>query len=377
MITANDIGLVTPFVEQFNEPLTLSDGSLLSAFELIVETYGELNAAKTNAVLICHALSGNHHAAGRHQASDRKPGWWDQLIGPGKPIDTSRFFVVSLNNLGGCDGSTGPASINPATQQAWGPDFPSVKVRDWVVTQALLADRLGIETWAAVIGGSLGGMQALQWAIDLPDRVRHCVALAAAPRLTAQNIAFNEIARHAITSDKRWHAGHYQAEDVAPIDGIALARMVGHLTYMSADGMSDKFGRELRDASIDGANEDNTVFEVESYLRYQGTRFATRFDANTYLLMTRALDHFDLAASTDGDLAAAMAKSQCRFLIMSFSSDWRFSPARSKEITNALLAADKAVTYADIETDAGHDAFLIYDPVYVGLFDAWMRQVKI
>jgi len=377
MVAANDIGLVKPFVEQFNEPLTLSDGSVLPAFELVVETYGELNAAKTNAVLICHALSGNHHAAGRHHVSDRKPGWWDQLIGPGKPIDTSRFFVVCLNNLGGCDGSTGPASINPANQQPWGPDFPSVKVCDWVVTQALLADRLGIDTWAAVIGGSLGGMQALQWSIDLPDRVRHCVALAAAPRLTAQNIAFNEIARHAITSDKRWHAGHYQAEDVAPIDGIALARMVGHLTYMSADGMSDKFGRELRDASIDGANEDNTVFEVESYLRYQGTRFATRFDANTYLLMTRALDHFDLAANTDGDLAAAMGKSQCRFLIMSFSSDWRFSPARSREITNALLTADKAVTYADIETDAGHDAFLIYDPVYVGLFDAWMRQVKI
>ncbi len=377
MVAANDIGLVTPFVEQFNEPLTLSDGSVLPAFELVVETYGELNAAKTNAVLICHALSGNHHAAGRHHVSDRKPGWWDQLIGPGKAIDTSRFFVVCLNNLGGCDGSTGPASINPANQQPWGPDFPSVKVCDWVVTQALLADRLGIDTWAAVIGGSLGGMQALQWSIDLPDRVRHCVALAAAPRLTAQNIAFNEIARHAITSDKRWHAGHYQAEDVAPIDGIALARMVGHLTYMSADGMSDKFGRELRDASIDGANEDNTVFEVESYLRYQGTRFATRFDANTYLLMTRALDHFDLAANTGGDLAAAMGKSQCRFLIMSFSSDWRFSPARSREITNALLTADKAVTYADIETDAGHDAFLIYDPVYVGLFDAWMRQVKI
>jgi homoserine O-acetyltransferase len=377
MVAANDIGLVTPFVEQFNEPLTLSDGSVLPAFELVVETYGELNAAKTNAVLICHALSGNHHAAGRHHADDRKPGWWDQLIGPGKPIDTSRFFVVCLNNLGGCDGSTGPASINPATQQAWGPDFPSVKVCDWVVTQALLADRLGIDTWAAVIGGSLGGMQALQWSIDLPDRVRHCVALAAAPRLTAQNIAFNEIARHAITSDKQWHAGHYQRANAAPIDGIALARMVGHLTYMSADGMSDKFGRELRDASIDGANEDNTVFEVESYLRYQGTRFATRFDANTYLLMTRALDHFDLAENTGGDLAAAMAKSQCRFLIMSFSSDWRFSPARSREITNALLTADKAVTYADIETDAGHDAFLIYDPVYVGLFDAWMRQVKI
>lgn len=377
MVAANDIGLVTPFVEQFNEPLTLSDGSVLPAFELVVETYGELNAAKTNAVLICHALSGNHHAAGRHHADDRKPGWWDQLIGPGKPIDTSRFFVVCLNNLGGCDGSTGPASINPATQQAWGPDFPSVKVCDWVVTQALLADRLGIDTWAAVIGGSLGGMQALQWSIDLPDRVRHCVALAAAPRLTAQNIAFNEIARHAITSDKQWHAGHYQGANAAPIDGIALARMVGHLTYMSADGMSDKFGRELRDASIDGANEDNTVFEVESYLRYQGTRFATRFDANTYLLMTRALDHFDLAENTGGDLAAAMAKSQCRFLIMSFSSDWRFSPARSREITNALLTADKAVTYADIETDAGHDAFLIYDPVYVGLFDAWMRQVKI
>jgi len=377
MVAANDIGLVTPFVEQFHEPLTLSDGSVLPAFELVVETYGELNAAKTNAVLICHALSGNHHAAGRHHADDRKPGWWDQLIGPGKPIDTSRFFVVCLNNLGGCDGSTGPASINPATQQAWGPDFPSVKVCDWVVTQALLADRLGIDTWAAVIGGSLGGMQALQWSIDLPDRVRHCVALAAAPRLTAQNIAFNEIARHAITSDKQWHAGHYQGVNAAPIDGIALARMVGHLTYMSADGMSDKFGRELRDASIDGANEDNTVFEVESYLRYQGTRFATRFDANTYLLMTRALDHFDLAENTGGDLAAAMAKSQCRFLIMSFSSDWRFSPARSREITNALLTADKAVTYADIETDAGHDAFLIYDPVYVGLFDAWMRQVKI
>ena len=377
MVAANDIGLVTPFVEQFNEPLTLSDGSVLPAFELVVETYGELNAAKTNAVLICHALSGNHHAAGRHHVSDRKPGWWDQLIGPGKAIDTSRFFVVCLNNLGGCDGSTGPASINPANQQPWGPDFPSVKVCDWVVTQALLADRLGIDTWAAVIGGSLGGMQSLQWAIDLPDRVRHCVALAAAPRLTAQNIAFNEIARHAITSDKRWHAGNYQAANVAPIDGIALARMVGHLTYMSADGMSDKFGRELRDVNIDGASEDNTVFEVESYLRYQGARFASRFDANTYLLMTRALDHFDLAADTDGDLAAAMAQSQCRFLIMSFSSDWRFSPARSREITNALLKANKAVTYADIETDAGHDAFLIYDPVYVGLFDAWMRQVQI
>jgi len=377
MAGATSVGIVTPRIEHFAQPLELRNGRVLPTFELMVETYGTLNSDGSNAVLICHALSGNHHAAGFHTPDDRKPGWWDLMIGPGKPIDTRRFFVVSLNNIGGCDGSTGPASINPETGAPWGPAFPQVQVADWVKSQAMLADRLGIKVWAAVIGGSLGGMQALQWATQLPERVRNCVVLAAAPKLTAQNIAFNEIARHAILTDPDWHNGNYSHHKAIPSRGLALARMVGHLTYMSADGMSDKFGRELREDNERAESEEEVVFQVESYLRYQGRQFSTRFDANTYVLMTRALDYFDIAEDFDGDLTAAMTQISARTLVVSFSSDWRFAPARSREITNALINANRPVTYAEIVTDGGHDAFLLSNSDYEGLFGAWMQQVTI
>ena len=376
MVHAGDVGLVTAAREVFSETLTLTSGRTLAGFELITETYGQLNAQRSNAVLICHALSGNHHAAGRYDLSDPKPGWWDLHIGPGKAIDTNRFFVVSLNNLGGCDGSSGPNTMNSDTELPWGPDFPQVSVSDWVTTQVMLADRLGIDSWAAVIGGSLCGMQALHWAVHYPERVRNCVALAAAPKLTAQNIAFNEIARQAILSDPDWLSGHYQRETVTPTRGLSLARMVGHLTYMSADGMSDRFGRDTRTPS-DTIDSEETVFQVESYLRYQGKQFSTRFDANTYLLMTRALDRFDIAADFNDSLNDAMAVTTSRMLIIAFSSDWRFSPARSQELVDALLASGRPVSYAEIETDAGHDAFLLDEPYYTGLFTAWMQQVVI
>lgn len=351
MVHAGDVGLVTAAREVFSETLTLTSGRTLAGFELITETYGRLNTQRSNAVLICHALSGNHHAAGRYYLSDPKPGWWDLHIGPGKAIDTNRFFVVSLNNLGGCDGSSGPNTMNSDTELPWGPDFPQVSVSDWVTTQVMLADRLGIDSWAAVIGGSLGGMQALHWAVHYPERVRNCVALAAAPKLTAQNIAFNEIARQAILSDTDWLSGHYQRETVTPTRGLSLARMVGHLTYMSADGMSDRFGRDTRTPS-DTIDAEETVFQVESYLRYQGKQFSTRFDANTYLLMTKALDRFDIAADFNDSLNDAMAVTTSRMLIIAFSSDWRFSPARSQELVDALLASGRPVSYAEIETDA-------------------------
>ena len=376
MVHAWDVGLVTAAREVFSETLTLTSGRTLAGFELITETYGRLNTQRSNAVLICHALSGNHHAAGRYDLSDPKPGWWDLHIGPGKAIDTNRFFVVSLNNLGGCDGSSGPNTMNSDTELPWGPDFPQVSVSDWVTTQVMLADRLGIDSWAAVIGGSLGGMQALHWAVHYPERVRNCVALAAAPKLTAQNIAFNEIARQAILSDPDWLSGHYQRETVTPTRGLSLARMVGHLTYMSADGMSDRFGRDTRTPS-DTIDSEETVFQVESYLRYQGKQFSTRFDANTYLLMTKALDRFDIAADFNDSLNDAMAVTTSRMLIIAFSSDWRFSPARSQELVDALLASGRPVSYAEIETDAGHDAFLLDEPYYTGLFTAWMQQVVI
>ncbi|MBT4853566.1 MAG: homoserine O-acetyltransferase [Halieaceae bacterium] len=376
MVHAGDVGLVTAAREVFSETLTLTSGRTLAGFELITETYGRLNTQRSNAVLICHALSGNHHAAGRYDLSDPKPGWWDLHIGPGKAIDTNRFFVVSLNNLGGCDGSSGPNTMNSDTELPWGPDFPQVSVSDWVTTQVMLADRLGIDSWAAVIGGSLGGMQALHWAVHYPERVRNCVALAAAPKLTAQNIAFNEIARQAILSDPDWLSGHYQRETVTPTRGLSLARMVGHLTYMSADGMSDRFGRDTRTPS-DTIDSEETVFQVESYLRYQGKQFSTRFDANTYLLMTKALDRFDIAADFNDSLNDAMAVTTSRMLIIAFSSDWRFSPARSQELVDALLASGRPVSYAEIETDAGHDAFLLDEPYYTGLFTAWMQQVVI
>ena len=377
MNSPGDVGLVTPSRELFSDRFVLESGRELPGFELIVETYGRLNDTASNAVLVCHALSGNHHAAGRHQPTDKKPGWWDLHIGPNKSIDTNRFFVVSLNNLGGCDGSTGPNTLHPDTSRPWGPDFPQVTVGDWVNSQRLLAQRLGIDTWAAVVGGSLGGMQALYWAATHPEQVRNCAVLAAAPRLTAQNIAFNEIARQAILSDPDWQAGRYQDADRIPAKGLALARMVGHLTYMSADGMTDRFGRDTRAAAKELMGDDETIFQVESYLRHQGQQFSTRFDANTYMLMTRALDQFDLAEGFGGSLVDAMAAIRARMLIISFSSDWRFSPARSRELLNALLASDRRVTYAEIETDAGHDAFLLDNSQYTRLFSGWMGQVAV
>ncbi|WP_027853560.1 homoserine O-succinyltransferase MetX [Marinobacterium litorale] len=373
-LPADSVGLVTPQTLHFDVPLALSCGRVLEAYDLIIETYGELNEDASNAVLICHALSGHQHAAGYLSMDDRKPGWWDSAIGPGKPIDTNRFFVVALNNLGGCHGSTGPRSINPETGKPYGPDFPIVTVKDWVNSQVRLSDRLGIQRWAAIIGGSLGGMQAMQWAIDYSDRIANCVAIASAPKLSAQNIAFNEVARQAISKDPQFHKGHYYEHDVVPKTGLALARMVGHITYLSDDGMREKFGREMRAGKL-SFDFDNPQFEVESYLQYQGERFSTSFDANTYLLMTKALDYFDPAAEFDHDLVKALSHASCRFLVVSFTTDWRFSPERSREMVDALVAAGKSVSYAEVDSAHGHDAFLIPSPRYMGIFTAYMNRV--
>ena len=371
--TADSVGLVEPRLARYDQPLTLQCRETLPGFELVYETYGELNAARSNAVLVCHALSGDHHAAGYHAPDDRKPGWWDACIGPGKPIDTRKFFVVSSNNLGGCNGSTGPASIDPQTGEPWGERFPAVTVKDWVRTQALLADTLGIECFAAVIGGSLGGMQALQWAIDFPERIAHAVAIAAAPKLSAQNIAFNEIARQAILSDPDFLDGRYFEAETKPRKGLMLARMVGHVTYLSDDGMGVKFGRELKSGDIRSAQD--VQFQVESYLHYQGTSFSERFDANTYLLMTRALDYFDPALEYGGDLVAALRRAKARFLVLSFSSDWRFSPERSNEIVDALVEARKDVASAVIEAPHGHDSFLLPNERYFDVLGGYMDAV--
>ncbi|OLS64054.1 homoserine O-succinyltransferase MetX [Pseudomonas putida] len=374
VLPEDSVGLVTPQIARFDEPLALACGRSLATYELIYETYGTLNSTASNAVLICHALSGHHHAAGYHKAEDRKPGWWDSCIGPGKPIDTNRFFVVSLNNLGGCNGSTGPSSVNPATGKPYGADFPVLTVEDWVHSQARLADRLGIQQWAAIVGGSLGGMQALQWTITYPDRVRHCVDIASAPRLSAQNIAFNEVARQAILTDPEFHGGSFQDQGVIPKRGLMLARMVGHITYLSDDSMGEKFGRELKS---DKLNYDfhSVEFQVESYLRYQGEEFSGRFDANTYLLMTKALDYFDPAARHGGDLAASLAHVTADYCVMSFTTDWRFSPARSREIVDALIAARKNVCYLEIDSPYGHDAFLIPTQRYIQGFTNYMKRI--
>jgi homoserine O-acetyltransferase/O-succinyltransferase len=369
------VGLVAPQVAHFSEPLTLTCGRELSNYELVYETYGVLNAERSNAVLICHALSGNHHAAGYHSPDDRKPGWWDECIGPGKPVDTTRFFVVCLNNLGGCHGSTGPSSINPVTGKPWGPDFPTMRARDWVHSQARLADYLGIECWAAVIGGSLGGMQAMRWSLEFPQRIRHCIVIAAALKLSAQNLAFNEVARQAIESDPEFAGGHYLVRNTQPARGLALARMIGHITYLSDDAMANKFGRDLRSGSLGLGQAADAEFQVQSYLRHQGSQFSGNFDANTYILMTRALDYFDLALEYDNDPVAAFRNARCSYLVISFSTDWRFSPERSREIVDALLAAERPVTYTEIEANEGHDAFLMPIPRYLEVFSAYMLRV--
>ena len=371
-LPADCVGYVTPQSLHFDAPLELDCGRTLPDFDLTFETYGELNAERSNAVLVMHALSGDHHAAGYHEGA-RKPGWWDACIGPGKPIDTNRFHVVCCNNLGGCHGSTGPLSTNPETGRAYGADFPVVTVRDWVRSQARLADQLGIDRWAAVVGGSLGGMQALQWSIDFPERCHAAVIIAAAPRLSAQNIGFNELARQAIMSDPEFHGGRYAEHGVVPARGLALARMLGHITYLSDDAMGAKFGRGMRNERL--SFDFDVDFEVESYLRYQGQSFVGRFDANTYLLMTKALDYFDPASDFGDDLASALARGRSRYLVISFTSDWRFPPARSREIVRALLDRDREVVYSEIEAHQGHDAFLMPLPDYVNVFTAYMQGV--
>ncbi|WP_165088472.1 homoserine O-succinyltransferase MetX [Neisseria yangbaofengii] len=367
------VGIVAPRKVAFETPLALANGQTLPRFDLMIETYGELNAEKSNAVLICHALSGNHHVAGYHTAEDKYPGWWDSMVGPGKPIDTERFFVVGLNNLGGCHGTTGPLSENPATGRDYGADFPVVTVKDWVKSQAMLADALGIEQWAAIVGGSLGGMQALQWTIDFPERVRHALVIASAPKLSTQNIAFNDVARQAILTDPDFNEGHYAREQKIPTRGLRIARMMGHITYLAEEGLGKKFGRELHS---DGYQYGYGVeFEVESYLRYQGDKFAGRFDANTYLLMTKALDYFDPAADFNNNLSKALQNVQAKFFVASFSTDWRFSPERSKELVKALIAARKPVQYIEVQSNHGHDAFLMEDDAYIRAVAAYMNNV--
>ncbi|MBE9608073.1 homoserine O-succinyltransferase MetX [Chitinilyticum piscinae] len=373
MTVANSVGIVTAQKAVFDQPITLSSGAALPRYELMYETYGTLNANASNAILICHALSGHHHVAGKYAETDKAAGWWDNMVGPGKPIDTDRFFVIGLNNLGGCHGSTGPSSINPETGKPYGSTFPLVLVRDWVETQARLADRLGIKQFAAVIGGSLGGMQAMRWAISHPERVRHCLVIASAPKLTAQNIAFNDVARQAILTDPEFHGGDYYEHGVVPKRGLRLARMLGHITYLSDDGMGEKFGRELKSGEYKYGFD--VEFQIESYLRYQGDKFSGMFDANTYLLMTKALDYFDPGRHFGGDLVAALKTTLAKFLVVSFTSDWRFSPARSREIVKALLDARRPVSYAEIESAHGHDAFLMDDEPYFGVMRAYLNNI--
>ena len=368
------VGIVLPQSIQFDTPLELENGSTLPEFRLMYEAYGELNADRSNAVLICHALSGHHHAAGFHDIEDRRSlGWWDYCIGLGKPIDTNEFFVVALNNLGGCHGSTGPTSNNPATQEPYGANFPQVTVADWVYSQAQFADALGIDSFAAIIGGSLGGMQAMQWAIDYPDRVRNALLVACAPNLSAQNIAFNEIARQAILTDRNFLDGRYLASEAIPADGLGMVRRLGHVTYLSAEGMNEKFGGDLDNARSTPIHD--VVGEVTSSLQYNGQKFAALFDANTYLLMTHALDKFDPARDFDGDLIAALSKAQARFLVISFSTDWRFAPERSRAMVDALIAGGRDVSYADIDSISGHDSFLLPIPRYHRILSGYMQHI--
>jgi homoserine O-acetyltransferase/O-succinyltransferase len=363
------VGQVTSQSMQFTQALPLQSGARLADYALAYETYGTLNAARSNAVLVCHALNASHHVAGSYEGQPKSEGWWDNLVGPGKPLDTERFFVIGVNNLGSCFGSTGPMHINPATGRPWGADFPVVTVEDWVDSQARLMDALGIERLAAVIGGSLGGMQALDWALRHAGRVRHCIAVATAPNLSAQNIAFNEVARRAIVTDPEFHGGHYYDHGTIPRRGLRVARMIGHITYLSDDVMAEKFGRTLRNGAL-GYSTQDVEFQIESYLRHQGDKFSEYFDANTYLLITRALDYFDPARDFGGDLTRAFARARAKFQLVSFSTDWRFSPARSRELVKALVDNRIDVSYAEIDAPHGHDAFLLDDARYHALLRA-------
>ena len=382
---ANSVGIVTPQTMHFDTPLTLECNRTLPEFDLVYETYGELNADQSNAVLICHALSGSHHAAGWHSMEDKKPGWWDNMIGPGKAIDTNRYFVVCLNNIGSCHGSTGPTTPIPESStegtpgKPYGPDFPLITIKDWVKTQVMLSDRLGIEVWHAIVGGSMGGMQALQWSVDHPERLKRCVIIASTPKLSAQNIAFNEVARQSILSDPDFNNGYYLEVGTYPRRGLILARMVGHITYLTEDAMKSKFGRDLKSGRFMYGYD--VEFQVESYLRYQGERFSKNFDANTYLLMTKALDYFDPTRDYVDDeslsdleaLKQTLKHARCQFLIVSFTTDWRFAPARSQEIVDALMANDKAVSYVNVDAPHGHDSFLFDIPRYMGAVKGFLN----
>jgi homoserine O-acetyltransferase len=370
----SSLGHVTPQSRHFEQPLPLKSGASLRDYTLVYETYGTLDAERSNAVLVCHALNASHHVAGTYAGQDRSEGWWDNLVGPGKPLDTDRFFVIGVNNLGSCFGSTGPMHTNPDTGRPYGADFPVVTVEDWVDAQARLLDVLGITQLAAVLGGSLGGMQALSWSLRYPQRLRHCIAIATAPNLSAQNIAFNEVARQAIITDPDFHGGHFYAHGVVPRRGLRVARMIGHITYLSDDAMESKFGRGMK-AATPGYSTQGIEFEIESYLRHQGDKFSEYFDANTYLLITRALDYFDPAHDSNGNLAAAFAAARCKFQLVSFTTDWRFSPARSREIVKALLDNRLPVSYAEIEAPHGHDAFLLDDARYHHLLRACFDNI--
>ncbi len=384
----------------FDEPLPLQSGGSIADYDLAFETYGQLNADKSNAIVVCHALNASHHVAGSYEGQPKSEGWWDNMIGPGKPVDTDKFFVIGINNLGSCFGSTGPMHTNPATGKPYGADFPVVTVEDWVDAQARLLDRLGIQTLAAVLGGSLGGMQALSWSLRYPERMRHAVVVASAPNLNAENIAFNEVARRAIVTDPDFNGGHFYEHGVVPARGLRIARMVGHITYLSDDVMNQKFGRSLRAPTLPAArgslppegtdptrggpasdrrdylySTQDVEFQIESYLRYQGEKFSGYFDANTYLLITRALDYFDPARCHDGDLTRALAVAKARFLLVSFTTDWRFAPARSREIVKSLLENNRDVSYAEIDAPHGHDAFLLDDPRYMSVMRSYFEGI--
>jgi len=368
--------IASPQLMQFDAPLPLQSGAVLSQYRLAYETYGQLNARKSNAVLVCHALNASHHVAGVYEGQAQSEGWWDTMVGPGKPLDTDEFFVIGVNNLGSCFGSTGPMHDNPDSGRIYGADFPVVTVEDWVNAQARLLDQLGIGQLAAVLGGSLGGMQALSWTLQYPERVRHAVVVASAPNLNAENIAFNEVARRAIVTDPDFHGGNFYAKGVVPKRGLRIARMIGHITYLSDDVMNEKFGRQLREGLDLKYSTQEVEFQIESYLRYQGDKFAEYFDANTYLLITRALDYFDPAKTCGGDLSVAFQKARAKFLLVSFTTDWRFSPQRSREIVKALLDNRLEVSYAEIDAPHGHDAFLLTDTRYMAVMHGYFQGIQ-
>jgi homoserine O-acetyltransferase len=369
----NSIGIVKPKIFKCADPIKLSCGMTLDNYELIYETYGKLNKNKDNAVLVCHALSGNQHVAGRHKKTDKHPGWWDSLVGPGKPLNTNKFFVIGINNLGGNEGSTGPKSINPKTKKVWGSSFPIITVEDWVKTQKTLINYLGIQRLSSVIGGSLGGMQALEWNLQFPNEVKNTIIIAAAPNLTAQNIAFNEVARQSIITDPDFQKGNFYTKKNKPKRGLRVARMLGHITYLSNDAMKSKFGRKKKNK--DFQYNFNTEFEIESYLNYQGDKFAQEFDANTYIRMTKALDYYDPTKQNKKKLSAVFKKIKSKFLVISFTSDWRFSPARSKEIVKSLLDNNINVSYAEISAESGHDAFLMSDDHYHEILSSFFKNI--